>query len=346
MDLESGFEEAFDENVFSNMTSPNGTYYVNYPTRVVLSIAFLIMTVVGIVGNVFVIGAVILSRRLQTAMNAFVVNLAVADLLACVTFPTQSMALLGVGYIPVGICVTTAVIDITSLGCSLFTVTMIAVNRYIRITQTMNVYQKIYTPQNIAIMIVLSWIIAPICMILASGKICGIFLVEHNAPFLSWLVPILLVASLVTILTCYILIFLFLKRHVATCMATSKRLDISITKNLLYVVCAFYACVLPYVVVVTAANFYYSNAFVTVYTVFIIVLNMNSVVNPIIYAARHPIFKPIFGFMIKCQWYNIPELSRFARSIGRDQREGSSLDKSISSGVKTELTQDMASACV
>ncbi|XP_054748761.1 mu-type opioid receptor-like [Lytechinus pictus] len=337
MDLESAFEEGFDEDMFSNMTNYNGTTGVNYPTRVVLAIAFLIMTVVGIVGNVFVIGAVILSRRLQTPMNAFVVNLAVADLLACVTFPTQAASLL-VGY-PVWLCVITALMDITSLGCSLITITLIAINRFILITKTKNVYQKIYTPMNLGIMIVIAWVIGPLCMILASSRVCGVYLVKHGAGYLSWLVPILLITTLVIILVCYILIFLFIKRHVARSMATSKRLDISITKNLLYVVCAFYACVLPFTIVVSTGRFFIPpGALVTVETFFTVILYMNSVVNPIIYAARHPIFKPIFGYMIKRQWHNIPEPSRLAKSFGTDQRDGYSLDKSISSSVKTELT--------
>ena len=302
-----------------NTTGPYDDYYIDRTLNIILGVCLLIMAVIGIVGNILVILAVMFSRQLQTAMNVFVVNLSIADLLASLTYTTQAASVFEWVELSPVMCILTTVVNITSLGCSLITVTLIAINRYIIITKMRHTYDRIYTRVKMGIMIVMAWLVGPICMILASAQICGQYLVKHGAGGLSWLVPFLLVTTLVIVLVCYILIFKHIKRHVAKSMvkrSSSKRLDISITKNLLCVVCAFYLCVVPYTLALVLAKFSPSRAvYHSIVTVFTVVLNINSVVNPIIYAARHPVFKPIFYQMVTCRLHQIREPSRFLKSL-------------------------------
>ena len=167
-----------------------------------------------------------------------------------------------------------------------------------------------------AIMITSAWLVAPI-PILSSANICRVYLVKHDSTFLSWIAPLLLVTSLIVVLVCYILIFRFIKRHVqksTVAQTSSNRLDVSITKNLLCVVCAFYICVFPYTItlILVLAKFLLTN---TVYTISTVVLNANSIVNPFIYAAKHPVFRPIFYQMITGRWSQIQQPSRILKRL-------------------------------
>ncbi|XP_072028336.1 type-1 angiotensin II receptor-like [Amphiura filiformis] len=65
-----------------------------YAERVVIGVIYLFICIFGTVGNFLVIIAVLLSRKLQTPPNAFVVNLATADLIACLSFIWNVVAML------------------------------------------------------------------------------------------------------------------------------------------------------------------------------------------------------------------------------------------------------------
>ena len=279
----------------------------------------MIIGITGLVGNIFVILAVMFSRQLQTATNAFVVNLSVADLLASLTYTTLALSLFGWVTLETTMCVLNGIVNITSIGCSIFTVMLIAINRYVRITKLRQTYNHAYTPVKIAIMITSAWLVAPIG-ILSSANICEVYLVKHDSTFLSWIVPLLLVTSLIVVLVCYILIFRFIKRHVqksTVAQTSSKRLDVSITKNLLCVVCAFYICVFPYTIIqiLVVAKFFTMYAAYIAINVSVVVLNANSIVNPFIYAAKHPVFRPIFYQMITGRWSQIQQPSRILKLL-------------------------------
>ena len=52
------------------------------------------LSVSGIIGNIMVIGAVLVHKRLRVLSNAFIVNLAVADL--CVSFVVNTFHVTGI----------------------------------------------------------------------------------------------------------------------------------------------------------------------------------------------------------------------------------------------------------
>ena len=319
MDLQTdSFLDMDDMNISTIFptTDSEQDYSFSQSSIIVLGVCLMILAITGLVGNIFVILAVMFSRQLQTATNTFVVNLSVADLLASLTYTTLALSLFGWVTLETTMCVLNGIVNITSIGCSIFTVMLIAINRYVRITKPRQTYNHAYTPVKIAIMITSAWLVAPIG-ILSSASICGVYLVKHDSTFLSWIVPLLLVTSLIVVLVCYILIFRFIKRHVqksTVAQTSSQRLDVAITKNLLCVVCAFYICVFPYTItlILVLAKFLLTN---TVYTISTVVLNASSIVNPFIYAAKHPIFRPIFYQMITGRWSQIQQPSRILKLL-------------------------------
>ena len=86
----------------------------------------------------------------------------------------------------------------------------------------------------------------------------------------------------------------------------SQRIDemeVEITKNLFLVVCAFFLFFSPYCI----ALFIPGSDYLLLY-LGISVLS-NSIINPVIYAKRHPHFKVVFKCMLTCRYSEIPEPS-------------------------------------
>ena len=92
-----------------------------------------LITVVGTVGNLSVVVCVAMSKKLQTVTNVFVVNLAVADLMTCLCLPWQAVSVLGDGHWPIEgalwLCQALPFVQILTMGCSINTLALIAVNR-------------------------------------------------------------------------------------------------------------------------------------------------------------------------------------------------------------------------
>nr|XP_054754408.1 melanopsin-like [Lytechinus pictus] len=87
--------------------------------------------------------------------------------------------------------------------------------------------------------------------------------------------------------------------------------EIDITKNLFYIVCFFFFCIIPYGFVLALTNlgvfpWYAGVMFVA-----------NSAVNPFIYASKHPVFKEVFRCMLTFRLSAIPEPLPWVQSLFR-----------------------------
>ncbi|KAJ8045702.1 5-hydroxytryptamine receptor 1F [Holothuria leucospilota] len=119
-------------------------------------------TVFGIIGNSTVLLAVAFSKPLQTAFNVFIVNLAVADLLACLVLPLFLLSLWR-EYQPYldNVCFVALAIIHTSIGCSIYTLASIAVNRFVLFIDPIkkNYYLAITKPSVFVLWISFIWIV-------------------------------------------------------------------------------------------------------------------------------------------------------------------------------------------
>lgn len=137
----------------------------SYPQRVIIAILFIIVFVLGTTGNSLTIFAVMLSRKLQNVTNVFVINLAVADLLTCLTISFNIVAMFRTIDWPAAshwMCSIAGGILLMCIGVSVYTLATIALNRYILITKT-SLFRKIYKPPVIAVWVALLWLI-PFCI--------------------------------------------------------------------------------------------------------------------------------------------------------------------------------------
>ncbi|XP_071498252.1 D(2) dopamine receptor-like [Diadema antillarum] len=135
----------------------------DFSIRVTLATIICVIFSVGIFGNTLVILAVALSRRLQDTTNVFVVNLAVADLFTCLLLPVHTATLLRQDScnIPPILCQLVAAATLTTLGCSVVTMALIAINRYHIINGSLNSHStltNVFKKQSLGIMIIISWL--------------------------------------------------------------------------------------------------------------------------------------------------------------------------------------------
>ncbi|XP_038073977.1 alpha-1B adrenergic receptor-like [Patiria miniata] len=318
--------------------------------RIIIGCVYCLVAVVGFAGNFMVILAVILSRKLQSRINAFVVNLAVADVLNCCAIPFTAVALFSLGgwppELPPLLCSFMGGLHFLSLETSVMNLAAIAINRYVLITKTSATYRSIYTPKKIAAMVVFTWVYsALLCSLPFVGigmfgysekyKTCN----QDNSLETSDLFSLLGSAlgfpiPLIVLVVCYIKIYRHIKGHMKKLsgndvqLAETSNSSTASTKRLTRNPPASFN---KRQVQITKNLFYVVCAFVACLAPFGIALMVppsdpaipwtgmiaivNSAINPIIYGAKHPHFKEVFRHMLRCRYRMIPEPSGCLRKI-------------------------------
>eukprot|EP00057_Strongylocentrotus_purpuratus_P012781 XP_011667255.1 PREDICTED: melatonin receptor type 1B-A-like [Strongylocentrotus purpuratus] len=147
-----------------NQTAPDSTGSNGNPTatQVVLMAAFIICMIWGNIGNMLVMGAILIDKKLRnTVANIFIFNLAIADF--CVTSFVDLSYVLGNIYPQLFksksiLCNMAASVCIISCTCSMWSICSISINRYICITKS-KYYGTIYTRRNTLLMTASLWIL-------------------------------------------------------------------------------------------------------------------------------------------------------------------------------------------
>lgn len=200
------------------------SFIFTYEQRCVVALLFIVISMLTIIGNSLVVLSVLISEKLWTATNAFVLNLAFADLVTGLTLPFNVMALLSMEAYPgpPELCTLAAWTMFTCVGCSLYTLASIAFNRLVLITKAMW-YGRIFTRRIIAAWIILLWglplLQTAIPTVLGAGQIgynskygvCAQLDVSNAYDFAQavGLFPV----SLLLIVVCYLRIYLYVRNH-------------------------------------------------------------------------------------------------------------------------------------
>ena len=132
----------------------------------VKNIVYLLITVIvglaGTLGNLLVIGALMVHKRLRVLSNVFIGNLAVADLhVTAIISPSIITAVLRPNVFikyPV-LCEVLAVICFVSCFCSVWSICAISLNRYVAICHRVS-YPRIYNRVTVPCYVALMWIYA------------------------------------------------------------------------------------------------------------------------------------------------------------------------------------------
>ncbi|XP_067951039.1 gastrin-releasing peptide receptor-like [Watersipora subatra] len=128
--------------------------------RIAVPVVFGFIFIVGLMGNGLVIGAVLRYKSMWNAPNMFIVNLAVGDvMLILISVPTSATLYTFDNWMYGAVmCKVTYFIRTLSLGVSIFTLTMLSVDRVLVISQPMKLRQK--SSVRVGIMVMAIWIFA------------------------------------------------------------------------------------------------------------------------------------------------------------------------------------------
>ncbi|KAJ8025119.1 G-protein coupled receptor moody [Holothuria leucospilota] len=130
--------------------------------RIVVAVILFLASILGTAGNALVVLAVVVSKKLRTSTNAFVVNLAVADFLASASLPFLSLSLIleSDPPLPHVLCGIVATLIYVSVACSVYTLASIAINRLFLVTKPVNVYRRLFRLKVLVVWITCIWVIA------------------------------------------------------------------------------------------------------------------------------------------------------------------------------------------
>ncbi|XP_059194383.1 opioid receptor, delta 1b [Centropristis striata] len=281
---------------------------------VCITALYSLICVVGLLGNVLVMYGVVRYTKMKTATNIYIFNLALADALATSTLPFQSAKYLMSTW-PFGevLCKVVIAIDYYNMFTSIFTLTMMSVDRYIAVCHPVRALD-FRTPAKAKLINVCIWFLSsavgvPV-MIMAVTKVTdkGITSCELRFPHPDWYwdtvmkICVFIFAFVVPVLVitvCYGLMILRLKS--VRLLSGSKEKDRNmrrITRMVLVVVAAFIICWTPihiFIIVKTMVVVDRKNLLVIACWHLCIALGYtNSSLNPLLYAFLDENFKRCF----------------------------------------------------
>uniref|UniRef100_A0A8D0BFX9 Opioid receptor delta 1 n=1 Tax=Salvator merianae TaxID=96440 RepID=A0A8D0BFX9_SALMN len=303
----------------SPVTTSNATSQspVKNTTSIIIAIAitalYSVVCVVGLLGNILVMYGIVRYTKMKTATNIYIFNLALADALATSTLPFQSAKYLMETW-PFGelLCKIVLSIDYYNMFTSIFTLTMMSVDRYIAVCHPVKALD-FRTPAKAKLINVCIWVLSsvigvPIMIMAVTKSKDGIVmcLLQFPEPQIYWdtvtKICVFIFAFLVPILVitiCYGLMILRLKS--VRLLSGSKEKDRNlrrITRMVLVVVAAFIICWTPiqiFVIVWTLVGIDKKNPYVMASLHFCIALGYtNSSLNPVLYAFLDENFKRCF----------------------------------------------------
>ncbi|XP_071493548.1 histamine H2 receptor-like [Diadema antillarum] len=338
-------------NMSSIATNVTEWEFTDYGQRVFIAILFITISLLGLAGNLLVIIAVNLSRKLQTATNAFVFNTACVDFLNCLFLPFNSVSMLSRTGWPMSysICTLSGGITMVCLGATVVNLALIAFNRAYLIKNPRTHYRQLYTPIKLGMMVFFAWLYPILAFALPPSLGIGRLGYSHPYKVCLWddthplyyindyIVAATFLVAFIVIIVCYSTIYVHVRRHnirlkvvyntgssgsrivkekghnstLDTKERKANKREIQITKNLFYVVCAFFVCILPYPITLTIPIKSVADVYAGV------LLMANSCVNPLIYSFKHPHFKMVFHYMVHFEYDEIPEPTSLLKFILR-----------------------------
>ncbi|XP_011679135.2 rhodopsin, GQ-coupled-like [Strongylocentrotus purpuratus] len=317
--------------------SPVETPTIAFHHRVIVASVLAVFTIIGLFGNTLVIVSVITTKKLRTVTNILVINLAFADNLTCFVLPFQITGLLsqtGRYPIPEIICAIVAGVGFTSVCCSASTLVAIGFVRWYVITRSIRGHQGLNTPRNIAIVVLIIWMVslalANIPPVLGVGTLCyfkyyGICSLTDTNPlvFVNFTFQgAVIITALILTLTFYGLILRHVLQHnkqFRDKFAADKASDSSsaetqqnkassstsqdfrppmikaINQKEIEITKNVFTVVCLFMICFVAQSVNFLIPGVSLFALYgYMILMANSVVNPIIYGLKHPTFQEAF----------------------------------------------------
>ncbi|XP_060631285.2 kappa-type opioid receptor [Anolis sagrei] len=284
---------------------------------IIITAVYSVVFVVGLVGNSLVMFVIIRYTKMKTATNIYIFNLALADALVTTTMPFQSTEYLMNSW-PFGdvLCKIVISIDYYNMFTSIFTLTMMSVDRYIAVCHPVKALD-FRTPLKAKIINICIWLLSSSvgisAIVLGGTKVrddmdpaiteCSLQFPDDDYDWwdtfmkicvfvFAFIIPVLI------IVVCYTLMILRLKS--VRLLSGSREKDRNlrrITRLVLVVVAVFIICWTPihiFVLVEALGDVSHSTAAISSYYFCIALGYTNSSLNPILYAFLDENFKRCF----------------------------------------------------
>ncbi|KAM6430037.1 melanocyte-stimulating hormone receptor [Liasis olivaceus] len=301
---------------FSNSTTDlpanwtNETFCASDQQVVIPSELFLTLGVMSFVENVLVVAAIVKNRNLHSPMYYFICCLAVSDMLVSVSnlLETLFMLLIEHGMLVIEPTIVRQVDNVmdmlicSSLMSSLSFLAVIAMDRYITIFYALR-YHSIMTIQRAVILIVAVWLISSISSIL--------FIVYDSTAVIMCLVVFFL-SVLTLIAGLYIHMFTLAHQHarqISTMyskqqapQSTSMKGAITLTILLGVFLICWGPFFLHLFLILICPNRPACKCYFRYFSLYLILIICNSVVDPIIYAFRSQELRRTLKEVVLCFW--------------------------------------------
>ncbi|XP_036451418.1 trace amine-associated receptor 9-like [Colossoma macropomum] len=263
-------------------------------------------------------------KELHTPTNLLILSLSVADLLVGLfVMPGNIMQLIdSCWYLGQIACTVSIVVNFISTSGSLCSLVLIAVDRYIAVTDPL-LYSMKFTVCKTVLLIIISWSFSVlyifICMYSNDHLLPSqIFTTCYGECVIyvkySWVIVDLVFFFLTpcsVILVLYLVIFNVARHQAKAVRAVTNgashkhRAEISnvsetkAAKTLGIIICVYLACYIPYYIGSLTDNNLTSSSMV--WTVVVWLIYMNSTVNPLIYAIFYPWFRASSRYIVACR---------------------------------------------
>ncbi|CAH1249167.1 ADORA2A [Branchiostoma lanceolatum] len=259
----------------------------------------------------------------RTSAHAFIVSIGVSDILITgLQYPTGiASMIIGAPSLGEAMCPILGAALFFSIYVSLFSVLLIAFNRYTHITKCPTTYQKLFSPFKSLLWVLLSWVVSGLLVapgFLGYGEFgwgkhrkCGMTddnpynaHYESNIFAVSYLLVFCLVAGI------YLRIYFFVKDSVVTMAEANLNLAnreqyissrvIKQTKHMFIIFFVFTSTSAPFVLLHSIDSHY---PFLPSEVAFALIgmYCLNHVMNPFVYAWKLPVFRRAFKAIIRCR---------------------------------------------
>ncbi|KAL1138737.1 hypothetical protein AAG570_008799 [Ranatra chinensis] len=313
---------------------------------------------VGMVGNLLTIIALVRCPRVRNVAAAFIISLCVADFLFCVlVLPFEASRFITGSWVHGDIlCRVVPLVRYGNVGVSLLCIAMITINRYIMIAHY-GIYTKIYRPIWIGCMIIFCWLLSFGMQIPTFIGIWGTYSYDEKLRSCSiiedeWgrssktaLFMIGFVIPCLIIVCCYARIFWVVhssetrmrKHSVANTgkekrEAKAKKNEWRITKMVLAIFLSFLVCYFP----ITIIKIYDKKVLYPVlHVIAYLLLYMSACINPIIYVIMNHQYRQAYKTILMCKRPRLLSLTPGGSSYGGKCKEDS---KTVVSQVSIALT--------
>ncbi|XP_077365701.1 delta-type opioid receptor-like [Festucalex cinctus] len=282
------------------------------PIIPIITAVYSLVFVVGLLGNCLVMYVIVRYTKMKTATNIYIFNLALADALVTTTMPFQSTDYL-LNTWPFGqvVCKVFIAIDYYNMFTSIFTLTMMSVDRYVAVCHPVKALD-FRTPVKAKVINVCIWILssaAGIPAFVLGGTQTNLGITEcalqFPEPYVYWdtlmkicvfvfafVVPVLIIT------VCYSLMLLRLKsvRMLSGSRVKDRNLR-RITRLVVVVVAVFVVCWTPihiFILVKALASVPETTAIMAAYFFCVALGYTNSSLNPVLYAFLDENFKRCF----------------------------------------------------